>query len=69
MVGTIGAVAALAVTEQDDSAQRDPAAHGVHDDGTGEVMELGAEEFFHHHLKAVVAVPGHAFEERVHQSD
>ena len=50
--------------EQDNGHERDPAADGVHDHRTGEVVKLFAEARLDPGLHAELLVPGDAFEER-----
>ena len=62
------AVAAAAGAEQQHRDQPDPAAHRMHDDRTGEIVERRAEAGLQPGLHAVVAVPGDAFEERIDEA-
>ncbi len=48
-------------------AQRQPAAHGMHDDGTGKIIKGGTEGGLDPVLYAEVAVPHHTLEEGVDQ--
>lgn len=59
------AIAPVARAEQQYRRQRQPATHGVHHHGTGEVMETGTKGRQQPGLQAEVAVPHHAFEKRV----
>ncbi|EOA06267.1 hypothetical protein HFRIS_003398 [Herbaspirillum frisingense GSF30] len=63
------AVAAAARTQQQHGGQGDPAADGVDHDGTGEVVEFGAEGGCQPGLYAEVLVPGDALEEGIDQAD
>ncbi len=63
------AIAATTRAEQQHRRQRDPAAHCVHHDRTGEVVKLRAERRFQPRLHTQVLVPHNAFEERIHQPD
>ncbi|MDT4856540.1 hypothetical protein FQZ97_909340 [compost metagenome] len=71
-MGRHAAVLAVAVgarAQEDDGGQRDPAAHGVHHHGAGEVVEDRARGRFDPGLHAEVAVPGDAFKEGVDEAD
>lgn len=59
------AITPVARPEQQHRRQRQPAAHGMHHHGTGEVMEAGTEGREQPGLHAEIAVPHHAFEKRV----
>src|SRR5574344_2772554 len=60
---------AAAGTEQGQGDQADPAAHGMHHHGAGEIMERGAEGCLQPLLYAKAAIPGDPFEQRVNQAD
>ena len=53
----------MARAEQQDGGQRDPAAHGMHHDRTGKVVELFAEAGLQPGLDAEGLIPGDALEE------
>ena len=55
----------IARAQQQHRRQRQPAAHGVNNHGTGKVVEAGAKGCEQPCLQAKVAVPYQAFEERV----
>ena len=63
------AITPVACAEQQHGGQRDPAAHGVHDDGAGKVVEFCAESRFQPGLDAEGLVPGDAFEEGIDEAD
>lgn len=65
----VAAVAVAARAQQDDRGQRQPAAHRVHDDRAGEIVELRARQLEDPGLDAEALVPGDAFEERVDHAD
>jgi hypothetical protein len=56
-------VAPVAGAEQDDGGQGDPAAHRMHDDRSGEVMELLTIVGFQPRLDAEGLIPGNSLEE------
>ena len=65
----IGAITPLPGAEQQHGGEPDPAAHGMHHDGAGEVMEGCTEEALDERLHPEVAVPDHALEEGIEQPD
>ena len=62
-------VATVARTEQQHGRQGDPAAHGMHHNGAGKIMEFGTKGAFQPFLNAIVLIPGDAFIERVDKPD
>ena len=59
------AVTTVAWPQQQHRRQRQPAAHGMHHDGAGEVMEARAKALLQPCLHPKVAVPDDALEERI----
>ena len=55
--------------EQQHRDQTHPAAHRMHHDRTGKILELLAKPCLEHALHTQIAVPNHALKNRVNQSD
>jgi hypothetical protein len=62
-------VAPVARAEQEHGGQCDPAAHRMHDDRSGKVVELLAIGRLEPGLDAEGLIPGDALEERIDEGD
>ena len=62
-------VTAVASAEQQHRRQGNPAAHGMHHNRAGKVVELGAKSGFQPRLNTESLIPGDAFKKRIDKAN
>src|SRR5690606_36240011 len=62
-------VAAAAMSEEENRAERDPSTNCMNDDGAGEIVETGAESCGEPVLQSQIAVPDEALEKGIGEAD